>query len=399
MDWSNLKADYERLGSYSAVAAEYGVSKGRVAQQAKKQGINPQPEGRSLAIDWSGLPALYDSGMNYAQMAEHYGCSVHAIQNAVKRLGVKARPKGLPEGYEWTEERRAAHRVATSTPEFRAKSRENLLKRLPTMGGPSANSPLEKLLQAALMKAGIGFSTQRVLIGRYCVDFLLQQAPVILEADGSLHYLRKEQDAERDANLTAAGYRVFRFTGTRINHDSEQCVAEVVAACGLIPDTEPVYDIRTGRSGEDSNFWRGGPVTFTCAQCGADTSRCAARGDTEKKFCDSKCYGAWMSDHPEASNRRLRTDWSELPALYAGGTPLADLMQRFDCGRNTIYRQLKRMGVEELRRPPQPPKISKFTDEHRAKLRQGWEKRRQNGLAPAQSQDGRFAPAGDADTR
>ena len=106
-----------------------------------------------------------------------------------------------------------------------------------------------------------------------------------------------------------------------------------------------------------------------------------------------------MSDHPEASNRRLGTDFSELPALYAAGMPLADLMQRFDCGRNTIYRQLKRMGVEELRRPPQPPKISKFTDEHRAKLRQGWEKRRQNGLAPAQSQDGRFAPAGDADTR
>ena len=37
MDWSNLKADYERLGSYTAVAAEYGVSKGYVAQQAKKQ--------------------------------------------------------------------------------------------------------------------------------------------------------------------------------------------------------------------------------------------------------------------------------------------------------------------------------------------------------------------------
>ena len=59
MDWSNLKADYERLGSYAAVAAEYGVTKAYVAQQAKKQGINPKPEGRSLEIDWSGLPDLY----------------------------------------------------------------------------------------------------------------------------------------------------------------------------------------------------------------------------------------------------------------------------------------------------------------------------------------------------
>ena len=48
VEWSNLKADYERLGSYTAVAREYGVSKGYVAQQAKAQGINPQPEGRSL---------------------------------------------------------------------------------------------------------------------------------------------------------------------------------------------------------------------------------------------------------------------------------------------------------------------------------------------------------------
>jgi hypothetical protein len=62
VDWNNLKADYERLGSYSAVAAEYGVSKAYVAQQAKKQGINPKPEGRSLLLDWSDLPGLYASG-------------------------------------------------------------------------------------------------------------------------------------------------------------------------------------------------------------------------------------------------------------------------------------------------------------------------------------------------
>ena len=87
MDWSNLKADYERLGSYAAVAAEYGVSKGYVAQHAKKQGINPKPEGRSLKIDWSELPELYASGMTYDQLTAHYGCSVHAIQNADEATG------------------------------------------------------------------------------------------------------------------------------------------------------------------------------------------------------------------------------------------------------------------------------------------------------------------------
>ena len=350
MDWSNLKADYERLGSYAAVAAEYGVSKGYVAQQAKKQGINPKPEGRSLEIDWSELPALYAGGMTYDQLTAHYGCSVHAIQNAMKRLGVTPRPTGLPEGYEWTDERRAAHRAAVDRPEWRAKMRENLLERLPQMRGPSANSPLEKLLQAALMKTGLSFSTQRVLLGRYCVDILIGQAPVIIEADGALHHLRKKQDAERDAALAEAGYRVFRFDGSRINRDAMGCIAEVVSAAGLTPDAEPVADIRTGMMGPENPNWGGGPQAVTCAQCGAEGERNTFQAQWKRTFCNQQCYGAWMSAHPEESNRRLRIDWSELPALYASGASLADIMQRYGCGKQTIYRQLRRMEIP-LRSP------------------------------------------------
>lgn len=308
MDWSNLKADYERLGSYAAVAAEYGVSKGYVAQHAKKQGINPKPEGRSLAIDWSGLPDLYAGGMTYEQLTARYGCSVHAIQNAMKRLGVTPRPTGTPEGYEWTDERRAAHRMAVDRPEWRAKNRENMLKRLPTMRGPSANSPLEKLLQAALLKTGISFSTQRVLLGRYCVDILIDQAPVIIEADGAFHHLRKEKDAERDAALAEAGYRTFRFTGTPINRDAMGCIAKVVAEAGLTPDADPVADIRTGMMGDENPNWNGGPRTVTCAHCGAESKRNAFRTTGKRMFCNQKCYGAWLRAHPEESNRRKWAD-------------------------------------------------------------------------------------------
>ena len=234
---------------------------------------------------------------------------------------------------------------------------QNLLKRLPTMRGPSANSPLEKLLQAALMKAGLSFSTQRVLLGRYCVDILLQQAPVILEADGALHNLRKAQDAERDAALTAAGYRVFRFTGSRINRGADLCVAEVMEACGLTPDADPVADIRTGMMGPENPNWQGGPVTLNCTQCGAEIQRNAYRLNMKKRFCDSKCYGAWLRDHPEASNRRLNIDWSELPALYAGGMTQAELAQHYGVGLNTITRRMKALGVEARprgRRRPHP---------------------------------------------
>lgn len=362
MDWSNLKADYERLGSYTAVAAEYGVSKGYVSQQAKKQGINPKPEGRSLEIDWSDLPGLYESGMSFEQLAQHYQCSIHAIQNAMKRLGVEARGHGQPKGYVWTDERRAAHRAAIDRPEWRAKNRENLLKRLPMMRGPSANSPLEKLLQAALLKTGISFSTQRVLLARYCVDILITQKPIVIEADGATHHLRKKQDAERDAALAEAGYRVFRFTGTQINRDAMACVAEVLAAASLAPDSEPVADIRTGMMGAENPNWTGGPQVVACAQCGAETARNKFRTKVKRTFCNSKCYGAWLTAHPEESNRRLRTDWSELPELWAQDISIADLAARYGCSKNTIDRQVRRMGLP-LRRSPRNPVTSEASEE------------------------------------
>jgi very-short-patch-repair endonuclease/uncharacterized protein (DUF433 family) len=321
------------------------VSKGYVAQQAKKQGINPKPEGRSLPIDWSDLPDLYASGMTYDQLTAHYGCSVHAVQNAMKRLGVTPRPTGLPEGYEWTDERRTAHREAVDRPEWRAKNRENLLKRLPTMRGPSANSPLEKLLQAALLKTGISFSTQRVLLGRYCVDILIDQAPVIIEADGATHYLRKEQDAERDAALSEAGYRVFRFTGAPINRDAMGCVAKVVAEAGLTLDANPVADIRTGMMGPENPHWGGGPVTVSCAYCGAGLQRNAARATGKRSFCNQQCYGAWMHEHPEESNRRSKTDWSDLASLYADGMTMRELAEHYECGVNAVSGAMKRLGI------------------------------------------------------
>ena len=298
MDWGNLKADYERLGSYKAIAAEYGVSVSTVGQHAREQGVN---RGRS-----------------------------------------------------------------------------------------NKGSPLESMLQAALRKAGLGFTTQAFVCGRYWADFLLQQAPVILEADGNWHKVRQAEDARRDAILTGAGYRVFRFDGARINRDALACVTEVMEACGLMPDTEPQFVLRTSHMGEENPHWTGGAIAVTCEQCGAESTRNAFRLGMKKRFCNSKCYGAWLTDHPEAGNRRKNIDWSELPALYASGIGPGELAQRYGVGPTTIYRHLERLGITERQRKPLVPTVSKFSDEHRAKLRRGWEKRRASGKAPAHDDDGRF---------
>ena len=141
---------------------------------------------------------------------------------------------------------------------------------VPVRKSLTANTPIECRLHDALMAAGIGFTTQKRLVGRYVVDISVHQAPVVIEADGARHRAGTqalERDAIRDAAHEAAGYRVFRFTGSEINTDAVRCIQQVIDACGLVPDEEPVYDIRTKFSGPDHPRYVGlyEPV---CEYCG-----------------------------------------------------------------------------------------------------------------------------------
>lgn len=133
----------------------------------------------------------------------------------------------------------------------------------------TTNTPIECRLHDALMAAGIGFTTQRRLVGRYVVDISVHQAPVVIEADGARHragIAAQERDAIRDAAHEAAGYRVFRFSGSEINTDAVSCIQQVIDACGLVPDKEPVYDIRTKFSGIDHPRYVG-QYELVCEYC------------------------------------------------------------------------------------------------------------------------------------
>ena len=175
--------------------------------------------------------------------------------------------------------------------------RFNLIKAILTEAGVgprkslTANTPIECRLHDALMAAGIGFTTQRRLVGRYVVDIEIHQAPVVIEADGIRHRVSsgsQERDAVRDAAHEAAGYRVFRFTGSQINTDAVRCIQEVVNACGLVSDEEPVYDIRTKFSGPDHPRWTGSNnQQLTCEYCGEPFE-----GRAGIRFCSPAHYGA-----------------------------------------------------------------------------------------------------------
>ncbi len=134
----------------------------------------------------------------------------------------------------------------------------------------TSNTPIECRLHDALKMARIGFTTQKRLVDRYVVDIITHQAPVIIEADGIRHRTgtqARERDAIRDAAHEAAGYRVFRFAGSEINSDAVKCIQQVIDACRLVPDREPVYDIRTKFSGSDHPRFVG-MYELTCGYCG-----------------------------------------------------------------------------------------------------------------------------------
>lgn len=154
----------------------------------------------------------------------------------------------------------------------------------------TSNTPIERRLHDALMKCGIGFTTQVRLVDRYVVDIKVNQAPVVIEADGKTYHRKSERDTERDRAHAEAGYRVFRFTGSEINADSEACIQRVVGECGLIPDESPVYDIRTTFAGADHPRWN--RVTLKCLNCESEFEIVAKY--RHRKFCQLSCYHEYV---------------------------------------------------------------------------------------------------------
>jgi len=253
---------------------------------SKPKGWRPLTEAEKQEI-----VARYTAGETMLTLLTEYRRAKPIIRAVLQEAGVAIRPAGYPKGTVWSNAHREAHRKATSTPEFAEKSRQTLIKRLPTMRGPATNTAIEQRMHDALMKAGIGFTTQSALLDRYLVDIELHQARVVIEADGAQHTLReqKAKDAIRDEALTIAGYRIFRFTGGEINRDAAACVRTVIDACGLTPDQEPVYEIRTRFAGPAHPLWKGGKQEFTCEQCGTVFLAQPKHRSGKHVYCNRQC--------------------------------------------------------------------------------------------------------------
>jgi len=75
--------------------------------------------------------------------------------------------------------------------------------------------------------AGWHFRRQQVIDG-FIVDFYCHAASLIVEVDGGIHEIQKEQDAERDAHLISRGFCILRVTNDEVNKDLQGVLQKIL---------------------------------------------------------------------------------------------------------------------------------------------------------------------------
>jgi very-short-patch-repair endonuclease len=86
-------------------------------------------------------------------------------------------------------------------------------------------TPAEKILWHELRgnKLGVHFRRQQVIAG-FIVDFYCYKAGLVIEVDGDIHDLQKEEDARGEKVLSEMGLRVVRFGNEEVVRDLSAAV-------------------------------------------------------------------------------------------------------------------------------------------------------------------------------
>ncbi|MCL4273686.1 MAG: DUF559 domain-containing protein [Anaerolineales bacterium] len=89
-------------------------------------------------------------------------------------------------------------------------------------------TPAEKLLWEELRanKLGVHFRRQQVIQG-FIVDFYCHKAGLVVEVDGDIHDLQKEEDERREKVLSALGLRIVRFGNDEVVKNLSAVVGKI----------------------------------------------------------------------------------------------------------------------------------------------------------------------------
>jgi len=78
-------------------------------------------------------------------------------------------------------------------------------------------TPAERLLwqEVCAKKLGVRFRRQQIVAG-FIVDFYCHKAALVVEVDGDIHDLQKDEDARREKVLRAMGLGIVRFRNDEV---------------------------------------------------------------------------------------------------------------------------------------------------------------------------------------
>ena len=75
-------------------------------------------------------------------------------------------------------------------------------------------------------KLGVHFRRQQVIQG-FIVDFYCHRVGLVIEVDGDIHDLQKEEDERREKVLSEMGLRIVRFGNDEVVRDMSAVVGRI----------------------------------------------------------------------------------------------------------------------------------------------------------------------------
>lgn len=89
-------------------------------------------------------------------------------------------------------------------------------------------TPTEKLLWQELRanKLGVHFRRQQIIQG-FIVDFYCHKKALVIEVDGDIHDLQKEEDERREKVLGEMGLRIIRFRNDEVVQNLPNVISKI----------------------------------------------------------------------------------------------------------------------------------------------------------------------------
>ncbi|MDP1713099.1 MAG: DUF559 domain-containing protein [Anaerolineales bacterium] len=96
-------------------------------------------------------------------------------------------------------------------------------------------TPAEKMLWQEIRanKLGVHFRRQQVIQG-FIVDFYCHKASLVIEVDGDIHDLQKEEDERREKALSALGLRIVRFRNDEVVRELSMVVGKIRESISML---------------------------------------------------------------------------------------------------------------------------------------------------------------------